>query len=134
MSEQDGASPPPPPRLIETTAEQVATAPDGLTTVPINVVSVAIDVEFTEPELVDVADCTLWSMEKVSALVAVQLSVVWPPELTLVGDAESVQVGAAGVGVGIGVGVGVGVGGGGGVTEIPVLQVVCPPGPETVIV
>jgi hypothetical protein len=35
-------------------------------------------------------------MEKVAALAVVQVSVVELPESTLVGDAESVQVGASG--------------------------------------
>lgn len=64
------------------------------------------------------------SIEKVSALVVVQASIAEPPEVILVGDAESVHVGTGGGGGG----------GGGGSTEIPAVQVVCPPGPETVIV
>mgnify|MGYP001574489808 FL=1 len=61
------------------------------------------------------------SIEKEVALVVVHTSVEESPKMMLAGDAESVQVGAAGDG-------------GGGATEIPASQVVCPPGPETVIV
>jgi len=94
VSEQDGPPPPPPPRIIETDAEQVACSPAEFTAVPVNSVSSVIDFESTEPPLTSVTAPTSLPIEKLSALVVVQVSEEWSPELTLVGDAESVHVGA----------------------------------------
>ena len=62
-------------------------------------------------------DPTPWSIEKDVALVVVHLSDDVLPAMILRGEAVSVQVGCGGVAI---------------VTVVA--QVVCPPGPETVIV
>lgn len=90
---QEGPPPPPPPPTV-TLAVQVETWPVGLTAVPVNNVLVVIAFEFTVPDTAGVTAPIPWSIENVSAFVVVHESAEWPPELTCVGLAESVQAGA----------------------------------------
>lgn len=113
----EGPPPPPPPVFTVTAAVHVATTPVGLTAVPVKVVLLVIAFELTEPAFAGVTEPTPWSMVNVSALSVVHVSVVWSPEFTAVGLAESVHEGAPG---------------GFGVTVIAAAHVTVPPAPVAV--
>ena len=76
-------------------AVHVAVAPLALVTVPVKVVSAVRAREVTLPPATGVTAPTPPLTERLLALVVVHVSVVVPPEETLVGDAERVQVGGA---------------------------------------
>jgi hypothetical protein len=79
--------------LSVTAAVQVTVLPDGLTTVPVNVVFALIASESTEPPIAGETAPTPWSILKVFGFVVVQVSVAWSPTFTDAGEAVSVQVG-----------------------------------------
>ena len=67
--------------------------PPAVVSVPVNVVSLVIAGDVTEPPVAGVTKPTPLSIENVFAALAVQESVVEPPVLTVVGFADKVQVG-----------------------------------------